>query len=105
MLHVNFLTLLRALEVNIDSRHVNHIRYYYYYYTIYCFCEYNGLILLELYSPCVYNVLLYNRPVFSDTILQEPSVDRTFISNFHSYYIMHIMLTFIEFDGSQYSNK
>ena len=30
MLHVNFLTLLRALEVNIDLRHVNHIRYYYY---------------------------------------------------------------------------
>ena len=27
-----FLTLLRALEVNIDLRHVNHIRYYYYYY-------------------------------------------------------------------------
>ena len=27
---VNFLTLLRALEVNIDLRHVNHIRYYYY---------------------------------------------------------------------------
>ena len=26
-----FLTLLRALEVNIDLRHVNHIRYYYYY--------------------------------------------------------------------------
>ena len=23
---------LRALEVNIDLRHVNHIRYYYYYY-------------------------------------------------------------------------
>ena len=34
MLHVNFLTLLRALEVNIDLRHVNHIRYYYYYSTI-----------------------------------------------------------------------
>ena len=34
MLHVTFLTLLRALEVNIDLRHVNHIRYYrYYYYT------------------------------------------------------------------------
>ena len=32
MLHVTFLTLLRALEVNIDLRHVNHIRYYYYYY-------------------------------------------------------------------------
>ena len=32
MLHVAFLTLLRALEVNIDLRHVNHIRYYYYYY-------------------------------------------------------------------------
>ena len=31
MLHVAFLTLLRALEVNIDLRHVNHIRYYYYY--------------------------------------------------------------------------
>ena len=31
MLHVMFLTLLRALEVNIDLRHVNHIRYYYYY--------------------------------------------------------------------------
>ena len=28
MLHVMFLTLLRALEVNIDLRHVNHIRYY-----------------------------------------------------------------------------
>ena len=28
MLHVTFLTLLRALEVNIDLRHVNHIRYY-----------------------------------------------------------------------------
>ena len=27
MLHVTFLTMLRAL---IDSRHVNHIRYYYY---------------------------------------------------------------------------
>ena len=34
MLHVTFLTLLRALEVNIDLRHVNHIRYYYYYYII-----------------------------------------------------------------------
>ena len=33
MLHVAFLTLLRALEVNIDLRHVNHIRYYYYYFT------------------------------------------------------------------------
>ena len=32
MLHVTFLTLLRALEVNFDLRHVNHIRYYYYYY-------------------------------------------------------------------------
>ena len=32
MLHVTFLTLLRAREVNIDLRHVNHIRYYYYYY-------------------------------------------------------------------------
>ena len=32
VLHVNFLTLLRVLEVNIDLRHVNHIRYYYYYY-------------------------------------------------------------------------
>ena len=31
MLHVNVLTLLRALEVNIDLRHVNHIRYYYFY--------------------------------------------------------------------------
>ena len=31
MLHVTFLTLLHALEVNIDLRHVNHIRYYYYY--------------------------------------------------------------------------
>ena len=31
MLHVTFLTLLRALEVNFDLRHVNHIRYYYYY--------------------------------------------------------------------------
>ena len=29
MLHVMFLTLLRALEVSIDLRHVNHIRYYY----------------------------------------------------------------------------
>ena len=29
MLHVTFLILLRALEVNIDLRHVNHIRYYY----------------------------------------------------------------------------
>ena len=29
---VTFLTLLRALEVNIDLRRVNHIRYYYYYY-------------------------------------------------------------------------
>ena len=28
VLHVNFLTLLRVLEVNIDLRHVNHIRYY-----------------------------------------------------------------------------
>ena len=28
MLHVTFLTLLRALEVNIDLCHVNHIRYY-----------------------------------------------------------------------------
>ena len=35
MLHVNFLTLLRVLEVNIDLRHVNHIRYYYYYYYYY----------------------------------------------------------------------
>ena len=25
------MTLLRVLEVNIDLRHVNHIRYYYYY--------------------------------------------------------------------------
>ena len=34
MLHVTFLilTLLRALEVCIDLRHVNRIRYYYYYY-------------------------------------------------------------------------
>ena len=32
MLHLNFLTLLRVLEVNIDLRHVNRIRYYYYYY-------------------------------------------------------------------------
>ena len=31
MLHVTFLTLLRALEVNIDLRHVNRIRYYYYF--------------------------------------------------------------------------
>ena len=30
MLHINFLTLLLVLEVNIDLRHVNHIRYYYY---------------------------------------------------------------------------
>ena len=29
------LTLLHALEVNIDLRHVNHIRYYYYYYYYY----------------------------------------------------------------------
>ena len=35
MLHVIFLTLLRALEINIDLRHVNHIRYYYYYYYYY----------------------------------------------------------------------
>ena len=33
MLHVTFLTLLRALKVNIDLRHVNHIRYYYYFYS------------------------------------------------------------------------
>ena len=32
MLHVTFLTLLRALEVNIDLRHANHIRYYYYFF-------------------------------------------------------------------------
>ena len=32
MLLVTFLTLLSALEVNIDLRHVNHIRYYYYFY-------------------------------------------------------------------------
>ena len=32
MLHVTFLTLLRALEVNIHLRHVNHSRYYYYYF-------------------------------------------------------------------------
>ena len=32
MLHVTWLTLLRALEVNFDLRHVNHIRYYYCYY-------------------------------------------------------------------------
>ena len=32
MLHVTFLTLSRALEVKIDLRHANHIRYYYYYY-------------------------------------------------------------------------
>ena len=50
------------------------------------------------------NVLLYNRPVFSDTILQESSVDRTFISSFHNC-IMYIMLTFIEFDGSKFSNN
>ena len=31
MLHVTFLTLIRAFEVNFDLRHVNHIRYYYYY--------------------------------------------------------------------------
>ena len=33
MIHVTFLilTLLRALEVCIDLRHVNRIRYYYYY--------------------------------------------------------------------------
>ena len=35
MPHVTFLTLLRALEVNFDLRHVNHIRYYYYYYYYY----------------------------------------------------------------------
>ena len=29
MLHATFLTMLRALEVNIYLRHVNHIRYYY----------------------------------------------------------------------------
>ena len=29
MLYVNFVTLLCALEVNIDLRHANHIRYYY----------------------------------------------------------------------------
>ena len=32
MLHVTFLTLLRALEVSIELRHVNHIPFYYYYY-------------------------------------------------------------------------
>ena len=41
MLHVTFSTLIRALEVNIDLRHVNHIRYYYYYYY---------LFLLECYG-------------------------------------------------------
>ena len=28
MLHVTFLTMLLAPEVNIDLRHVDHIRYY-----------------------------------------------------------------------------
>ena len=46
MLHVTFLTLLRALEVNIDLRHVNHIRYYYYNYYYYA-----PSYLIELVTP------------------------------------------------------
>ena len=48
MLHVTFcffvlfLTLLRALEVCFDLRHVNHIRYYYYYYS-YCTSFWTGI--------------------------------------------------------------
>ena len=44
MLHVFFLTLLRALEVNIDLRHVNKIRYYYYYYYISILCKNQPLL-------------------------------------------------------------
>ena len=36
---LRFLTLLRALKVNFDLRHVNHIRYYYYYYNYYTLTE------------------------------------------------------------------
>ena len=36
MLLVTFSILLRALEVNIDFCHVNHICYYYYYYYVLC---------------------------------------------------------------------
>ena len=43
MLHVTFLTLLRALEVNIDLCHVNHIRYYYYYYYIIAWAKFKEL--------------------------------------------------------------
>ena len=51
MLHVTFFTLLRALEVNIDLRHVNIIRYYYYYFfflMLYLFIENKMFPLLLL---------------------------------------------------------
>ena len=49
MLHVAFLTLLRALDI--DLRHVNHIRYYYYHY------YYSADILTALYKVDYKDVL------------------------------------------------
>ena len=51
MLPVTFLTLLRALEVNIDLRHVNHIRYYYYYYASYIIISNSAHYLLQQQYP------------------------------------------------------
>ena len=54
-LHVTFLTLLRALEVNFDLRHVNHIRYYYYYYYV-CMCNVHVCvcICMQTMHICIY---------------------------------------------------
>ena len=56
MLQVTFWTVLRALEVNIDLRHVNHIRYYNYYYYYYYYYYY---IMFILYIYYIYNIYIY----------------------------------------------
>ena len=71
MLHVTFLTLLRALEVNIDLRHVNHIRYYYYYYYYLditspnCLSHYNYHVLISCLHMALPALILLSRYKFS----------------------------------------
>ena len=66
MLHVNFLTLLRVLEVNLDLRHVNHIRYYYYFIIIIMRLDERGLFVYNhqpVYIKVYIRLLLYNHAV------------------------------------------
>ena len=67
MLHVAFLTLLRALEVNIDLRHVNHIRYYYYYMTTLSEPWVNGKSLVCVFLIFLPPLLWHYWPYHSST--------------------------------------